>query len=387
MRKRLYGAILPVALWLFFGVVFAAAQDMKSLVKELFPTPSSTGNEEALTAKIEQSLPKSAVKEKDPMGSLYARWGKGEPRLAVLTALDEYGYIVSGINPDGYLRLDRAVQPPHPLFDSYLLGHPVMISTQKGLLQGIVSQPAMHLLTRERREELSKSFSLDLVFLDIGTRSEEEARAKGVEILDPVTFWPDLSELANDRWAGHALGLKTECAVLLSIAAELSRTKTSQEVVLGWMAQTKFPARGSRSAIGVVRAKRKLEPQAVIILNIVPAERDEKSPVLGKGPVLVQATDQPSKLKDIIEAAARAKNIQLQYRNEFESPLITRAKGVAVTGLDSSLMTHFLDISTEVVGLALPVKFPHTPVEVVDFKDVEALKNLLQGVLAARRAK
>jgi putative aminopeptidase FrvX len=371
MRKRLCEAILPVSLWLFFGIVFAAAQDMKSLVKELFPIPSSTGNEEALAAKIEQSLPKSAVKEKDPMGSLYARWGKGEPRLAVLAALDEYGYIVSGINPDGYLRLDRAVQPPHPFFDSYLLGHPVMISTQKGLLQGIVSQPAMHLLTRERREELSKSFSLDLVFLDIGTRSEEEVRAKGVEILDPVTFWPDLSELANDRWAGHALGLKTECAVLLSLAAELSRTKTSQEVVLGWMAQTKFPARGSRSALGAMRAKKELQPQKVLILDIVAADRGEKSPALGQGPVLVQGKEGASKLKDIIDAIAREKNIPMQ----------------SLAGVESTLMTPFLGDSTEVLILALPVKFPHTPVEVVDFKDVQALKDLVLSLIASGRAK
>lgn len=371
MRKRYTGAILPAALWLFIGAALAAAQDVKSLAKELFPIPSSTGNEEALAAKIEQSLPKSAVKEKDPMGSLYAGWGKGEPRLAVLTALDEHGYIVSGITPDGYLRLDRAVQPPHPLFDSYLLGHPVMISTQKGLLQGIVSQPAMHLLTRERREELAKSFSLDLVFLDIGTRSEEEARAKGVEILDPGTFWPDLSELANDRWAGHALGLKTECAVLLSIAAELSRMKPSHDVTLGWMAQTKFPARGSRSALGAMRAKKKLQPQKVLILDIVAADRGEKSPALGKGPVLVEGKGGASKLKDIIDTIAREKNIPVQ----------------TMTGIESNLMTPFIGDPAEAIILALPVKFPHTPVEVVDFKDVQALKDLVFSLIASGRAK
>jgi putative aminopeptidase FrvX len=363
--------VLFVAFFLALGAGFAAAQDLKSRIKELYPIPSSTGNEEALAAKIEQSLPKNGVKEKDAMGSLFARWGKGEPRLAVLTALDEIGYIVSGITSDGYLRLDRAVQPPHPLFDSYLLGHPVMISTQKGLLQGIISQPAMHFLTRERREELSKNFSLDFVYLDVGVRSEEEARAKGIEILDPVTFWPDLSQLANDRWAGHALGLKTGCAVLLNVAAELGGMKLSQEVVLGWMAQTKFPARGTRSALGAMRAKNKFQPQNVLILDIVAADRGEKSPVFGKGPVLVQAKEGTSKLKDIVQAIAREKNIPLQ----------------SVTGTESTLMTPFLGDSTEALILALPVKFPQTPVEVVDFKDVQALEDLILGVLGSGRAR
>ncbi len=368
--KRLQMAWLA-AFWLSIGAALAGAQDLKNLVKELYPIPSSTGNEEALAAKIEQTLPKSAVRDKDPMGSLYARWGNGEPRLALLAALDEYGFIVSGITSDGYLRMDRTVQPPHPLFDSYLLGHPVVISTGKGLLQGVVTQPAMHLLTRERREELARSFSLDLVYLDIGTRSEQEVRAKGVEILDPVTFWPDLSQLANDRWAGHSLGLKMDCAVLAALAAELSPANISQEVVLGWLAQTKFPARGSRSAIGAIRAKNNLKPQKVVILDIAAAERDEKSPALGKGPVLAQAKEGASKLKDVIEAIAREKNIPLQ----------------SMTGAESAMIAPFLGDSTEVLILALPVKFPHTPVEVVDFKDVQALKDLVLGLLASGRAK
>jgi len=371
MKKKRSQTILLVTLWLFVGAVFVAAQDIQSLVREIFPIPSATGNENALAAKIELSLPKSVPKEKDPLGSLYVRLGKGEPRLAVLAALDEYGYIVSGITSDGYLRLDRAVTAPHPLFDSYLLGHPVVVSTANGLLEGIVSQPAMHLLTRERRDELARNFSLDLVYLDIGTRSEEEVRAKGVEILDPVTFWPDLSELANQRWAGHALGQKTGCAVLLSLAGETSASKFAQETTLGWLAQTKFPARGTRTALGAMRVKRKFLPQQVIILDMVPAERGEKSPALGKGPVLVQAKEGPSKLKDQIEATARKMNIPLQY----------------LTGVESSVMAPFLGDSTEVVGLALPVKFPHTPVEVVDFKDAQALKKLLQGTLVSGRAK
>lgn len=371
MKKNLRLAILPAVLWLFVGAASLAAQDLKSLVREIFPIPSSTGNEEALAVKILQSLPKSAAPEKDAMDSLYMRRGNGQPKLAVLAALDEIGFIVSGITPDGYLRLDRAVPAPHPLFDSYLLGHPVMISTANGLVQGIISQPAMHLLTRDRREELARNFSLDLVYLDVGARSEEEVRSKGVEILDPVTFWPDLSELANNKWAGHALGQKTGCAVLLSLAAEISALKLPQETTLGWLAQTKFPARGTRSALGALRAKRKLQPQNVIVLDTAPAERGEKSPVLGKGPVLIQSKEGLSKLKDLIEAVARQKNISLQY----------------LTGVESSLVTPFQGDSADVLALALPVKFPHTPVEVVDFNDVLALKNLVLGALASGRAK
>jgi putative aminopeptidase FrvX len=288
--------------------------------------------------------------------------------------LDEYGWFVSGFTADGFLRLDRSAQP-HPNYDSYLLGHPVVISTQKGLLYGIVVQPAMHLLTRERREEL-RSFTLDLVYVDIGVHSEDEARKKGVERLDAVTLWPDLSVLAGDKWAGPSLGQKTSCALLLGLADDLGKAKLSQEVTLSWLAQTKFPARSTgagapRSALGSVRARKTLQPKFAIAIDGIPADRGERSPVFGKGPALVLPRDGAPKLKEAVEAAARDAKISIQI----------------VSGADSTLLNGLAGDGTEAVLLALPVKFGQTPAEVVDLKDAQALKALLLQLLQSGRVK
>jgi putative aminopeptidase FrvX len=370
MDKKKIFFVFAAAFFLFLMNANAASVEIKDLLRDIMSVPSATGNEELLGAKILSYLPKEAA-EKDNLGSIYGRFGQGGPKLAILAPLDEYGWFVSSITPDGYLRLDRSAQP-HPNFDGYLLGHPVIISTQKGLLYGVVAQPAMHLLSRERREEL-RDFSLDLAYVDIGVRSEGDARSKGVEILDPVTLWPDLSVLANDRWAGPSLAQKASAALLLRLADEMTRMKLPQETVLAWMAQTKFPARsgGARSALGALRASRTLQPNKAIIVDGIPADRGEKSPELGKGPVIVLPKEGGLKLKEVVETIAREQKIPLQYPADIESTLLN---GLAGAG-------------TDVLMLALPVKFAQTPSEVVDLKDVEALERLLLQLLQSGRVK
>ena len=352
----------------------APSIDLKDLIREALSIPSTTGNEELLAAKILSHLPKTGI-EKDNLGSVYAKFGQGGAKLAICAPLDEYGWFVSGFTADGFLRLDRTAQP-HPNYDGYLLGQPVVISTQKGLQSGIVVQPSMHLITRERREEL-RNFTLDMAYVDIGVRSEEEARAKGVERLDPVTLWPDLSVLAGGQWAGPSLGLKTSAALLLNLADELGQAKPSQEITLGWLAQTKWNARASgagapRGALGSARTRKVLQPRFAVLVDGIPADRGEHGAAFGKGPVLVLPRDGSAKLREAVEAAGREVKVELQ---------------IVAAGPDSTLLNGLAGEGTEAVLLALPVKFAQTPSEVVDLKDAQALKAVLLQLVRSGRVK
>jgi putative aminopeptidase FrvX len=364
-KKRTAFAFL---LWLIVTAsAFAADLDLKTLVKEVFEIPAVTGNEEMLAAKIRQTLPKSLFIETDNLGSVYARAGKKDGGIAVLAPLDEFGWFVSGITTDGYLRLDRAAIPPYSLYDSFLLGHAVVISTKAGFQNGVIAQPAMHLLTRERRDELQKNFSLDFVFVDIGARAEEEVTARGIEYLDPVTFRPDLVMLANDQLAGPSLGQKAVCAALAVAAGEVGGAENPGPAHFAWMAQSRFVARGAgvRASLGAARAQNKLQPKTVLLLDILAADTGEKSPLVGNGPVLWQVKDVPSRLGEALASAAREKGIALQDQAGGESPLLTpfQAEGI------------------DMVGLALPVKFSQTPSEVVSLKDIQALVDLVAAVI------
>ena len=258
----------------------AGAADLKSLTKELFAVPSTTGNEEMLAAKIRGELPKGLAVEADGLGTIAVRIGGGAGPTLVIAALDGYGHMVSGITPEGYLTLDRPVAPPHARFDAYLLGQPVIVSTAKGPVRGVVSQPALHLLTPERRKTLVEGFSLENAFVDIGVRSEAEARAKGVEILDAVTYPAVLTELAGGRWAGPHLGLKAVAAVLVSLAGDMAGNGPAEGTIVAWAAQTKFAARGrgARPAVGAVRAKSTWQPRRTVVVGLVAAGKGEAGP-------------------------------------------------------------------------------------------------------------
>jgi len=343
--------------------LLAAEADLKAHIRTLSAIPAVTGSEDRMAVKIREMLSGRLNVETDNLGSIYARSGKGEPGLSVLAPLDEFGWFVSGVTADGYLRLDRAAAPPHALFDSFLMGHAVVISTRSGLQNGVVAQPAMHLLTRERRDELQKGISLDLVYVDVGARSEEEVKDKGIEHLDAVSFRPDLVTLANDLLSGPGLGHKAICAALAMAAEKTAAARTTPAAYFIWMAQSRFNLRGggARVSLGATRAQMRLKPKTVLLLEILAADRGDGTPSVGKGPVVWEPQEKLSRLRAALEKMAGERGIALQHQTGGESPLLR----------------PFLATESDALILALPVKFNQTPSEVVSLRDVQSLVELV----------
>ena len=228
----------------------------------------------------------------------------------------------------------------------------------------------MHVLGAEMRDRIAKGVTLDMIYVDVGVRSEAEARAKGIEILDPVTFSQDLASLANGRMAGTALGLKANVAVLTDLARAAAEGNVPQTTAFGWMVQTRLAARGSRSALGAALAKAKLAPKAAIVLGTIAADRGEKSPGLGKGPVVIQAKEGPMKLREAVEAAA----------GQGDRPSVPDGRrGDGSSG--RSWPTARRPSSSP-----FPVKFAGTPSEVVDGRDIQALFDLVSDIIRTREA-
>lgn len=365
MAQRIRRTLVLFAAMSALAAAAAFAADLKNLVRDLHAVPSTTGNEEMLAAKVRASLPMGLTIEEDGLGTISVRLaGAGGPTL-VLAGLDGYGHMVSGIAPDGHLMVDRPVAPPHARFDAYLLGQPVVVSTARGPVPGIVAQPALHLLTQERRRLLVDGFSLETAFVDIGARSEREARAKGVELLDPVTYPAVITELAGEKWSGPSLGSKAVAAALADAVSAPRRAAGGGEVIVAWAAQTKFAARGrgARPPLGAVRARAKWQPRRAVLVDVVAAEKGDAGPVLGRGPVLVQTGTSP--LAQTLTALAAAEGLPLQSPTTGGSPLAL----------------PFSDPPSEAVTLALPVRYLNTPSETISLQDLQALRDLLAAFL------
>jgi putative aminopeptidase FrvX len=369
MSHRVIKNSLAFAALLVLGGA-ARAADLRTLVKELFAVPSTTGHEERMAARIRGLLPGGMAVETVGLGTVAVRLAGAPGPTLILTGLDGYGHMVSGITPEGTLTLDRPVPAPNGRFDAYLLGQPVVISTSRGPVSGLVAQPAMHLLTPERRKALVEGFTLETAYVDIGVRSEREARAKGVAFLDPVTYPAVLTELAGEKWAGPGLGQKAVAAVLVDVANEVSERSGGEETVIAWAAQTKLAARGrgARPPLGAAQAMAFWRPRRAILVDVMAAGKDGAFPVPGKGPAIVRAWDEgPQDLPLSLEGPAAAAGIPFQSQ----------------VGPGSPLQIPFTGLAYRYLTVALPVEFLDTPSEIVSLKDVEALRDLLVRFLLA----
>ncbi len=363
---------IGLGLFLFTLVSFGEEINLEKLMETLFLVPSPTGYEEPLVETIKGFLSGRPDIKRDNLGSLYISWGKNGGGPVVCAPMDEAGYFISGIKSEGYLTLDRSVYLP-PLADSFHRGHPMVIWAKKGPVEGVWAVPSVHILSADMQKKMEGTPPLEMALLDIGAASEEEARAKGVEILDAVTPLREITHLAGAKIAGHALGSKACAAVLLDLVLTLRNSRIPGAAFV-WMAQTKFMARRSRPpiAMGALRTSREIGSKTVIVVDVFPCDLESQRGIRpGQGPVLVYKADQVNKMVNKIKDLAQTRGLSIQDAQDYHSPIIH----------------PFLETHEEVTGLFIPVRFPFAPSEVVDFKDVESLKSLLSEVFQEERSR
>ncbi|HLK52941.1 MAG TPA: hypothetical protein VKU42_05760, partial [Candidatus Angelobacter sp.] len=90
-------------------------------LRELVETPAVSGYEQSVGKKIVarlKAMPQKYETKTDNMGNITVTVGSGEPKRLVVAPIDEPGFVVSGITPEGYLTLQRLPQGGNlPLFN------------------------------------------------------------------------------------------------------------------------------------------------------------------------------------------------------------------------------------------------------------------------------
>src|ERR1700690_4081842 len=122
-----------------------AAQSNVDLAR-ISKIPAVSGHEEALSKALVVALKDFAPKT-DNLGNVYVTIGSGAPHRLIATAIDEPGYVVSEITPDGYLRMQRLPQAaPNAVFDILNFAQPVWVVTRNGKqVPGVFAGLSVHL--------------------------------------------------------------------------------------------------------------------------------------------------------------------------------------------------------------------------------------------------
>jgi putative aminopeptidase FrvX len=350
-RKRLYNS----------GV------DLLQTLTRLIEAPGVSGSEERVAAVVESELQRLGYStsqiEHDYIGNRWLRvGGKGDVQRLLVAHMDEIGLRVTAIRPDGICRVVAVGGIDPQLWE----GTPVVVHTQSGDVSGCIAPVSLHVTQRSNMGPGSR-LKIEELLLDVGTSSEAETRALGIDILDSVTWPKQLTSLAHDLVQARSLDDRFGCAALLALAERLRDTPPAVPTILAWAVQEELGLRGARVLAQAFSYCR--EVIAVDSFTVGTGPRDNKqfdSVQLGDGPA-IRAFDATTMLPEASFRAALARAEQIGVPLQY---------GFMQGGNDASV---FEPSGARVLGLGVPLAYSHSNVERIHLGDLAQLFELLTG--------
>jgi endoglucanase len=218
-------------------------------------------------------------------------------------------------------------------------------------------------------EDRKKAVELKGLHVDIGVRDGEEARAL-VRAGDPIVITAEPVELRGNRIISRSLDNRLGIYVALEVARRVSEAGGGGGPVAGVAAvQEEIGAHGARAmAYG-------LQPDLAVVVDVTHAtdapgvdanELGEHE--LGSGPVITRGAVVSRPLNDLLDEAAEATGIATT----------TEAAGSSTrTDADS---IHFSRTGVPTAVVSIPLRYMHSPVELVELADVEATIALIAAM-------
>ena len=338
-------------------------------LKSLLTAPGLTGYEVPVAGLIENEW-RPLVDEisRSPIGSLHAlKKGKNSdekrPSILIATHMDAIGLMVTQI-VDGLLRITQIGG-----IDARVLpGTPVMVygtaSGQTEEFYGIVVQPPTRLLPASLSDA---PVGINYLLVDIGL-SHRQVLQK-IRVGDVISFATTPMELAGDVISGHSLDNRASVVALTVALQQLQGTAHVWDVWAVATAQEEETLGGaSTSAFG-------LRPDLAIAVDVTfakgPGANDWQTFPLGKGPTIALGPNiHPfvhKKLKELAEKLEIPHAVEVLPRH---------------SGTDGfALQVSAEGVPTAVIGL--PLRYMHTPVEMVAYKDIQRTGRLIAEFVAA----
>ncbi|PYU12680.1 MAG: peptidase M42, partial [Acidobacteria bacterium] len=221
----------------------STAQTPMMDVSRLAQIPAVSGYEQTLIEEIRTQL-RSLSPKTDNLGNLWISFGSGSPHRLLATSVDEPGYVVSEITPDGFLRVQRLPQAaPNPVFDTLHFAQPIWVMTRSGKkVSGVFAGLSVHL--QPARVNPPKMNHPDEMYVDIGAATADEVRAAGVDLLDPIALQRKWFPVGQSGEAGPATGDRFGCAALLQLLERMKDSKAKGTATIAFVTQQWAGSRG-----------------------------------------------------------------------------------------------------------------------------------------------
>jgi endoglucanase len=280
-------------------------------------------------------------------------------RLLVMGHIDEIGLIVTHIDDEGYLWFGSVGG-----WDAQILvGQRVVLDTRDGQVKGVVGKKPIHLLREDDRKKVAEIRDLHI---DIGAKDGADARER-VRIGDVAVIDADPVELPNGRLASRALDNRLGSFVALEAARLVAEGGGAEwELAAVAVAQEEITFGGSRTSAFA------LEPDAAIVVDVTHATdapgievKEIGKHALGSGPVLSRGSTLHPQLFELLYETAEREKI----------PFTVEATARA-TGTDADAV-HVSRAGVPTALVSIPIRYMHSPVELVQLGDVHACARLI----------
>jgi putative aminopeptidase FrvX len=334
------------------------------LLQTLLTTPGPSGHEGDAAAAWRAAAEAFADVSADDLGSSVARVSgtAGGPLLAVVGHIDEIGVHVSHIDDDGFLRVGT-VGGWDPII---LVGQRVTLVTREGPIPGVIGKKPIHLMKDEDRKKVPE---LKDLHIDIGARDGDDARAR-VRIGDVAVIAGEPVELPNGRICSRALDNRVGCYVALEAARLVAEAGGAPGDVAAVAAvQEEITFAGARTTAFSLAPDLAIAVDVTFATDQPDVELGEltKHP-LGSGPSLTRGSTIHPRLFELLHETAEAEGI----------PFTVAATGHA-TGTDADAI-HLARAGIPTALVSIPLRYMHSPVEVVELDDVENAAKLIAAV-------
>lgn len=298
----------------------------------------------------------------DTLGNLIAtRRGSGPLTLMIDAHMDEIGFMVNYIEPNGFLRFttiggwDPRIIPSHSM---------TVMAGDGSQIKGVVGVPPPHITPPADRERPHK---LEDLFIDIGAANAEAVAEMGIRIGSPAVIAYPFETLSDNIVRGKALDDRAGCAVLVKTLEALQGEDLDLTVVANFAVAEEVGLRGAQTAAYQIDPDIALAIEGTIAAD-TPGTVARKQPTgFGKGAaisVLDNSMIGNPRMVNALTSIADAEGINWQYKvpspGGTDAGAIHRNRGGVLAGV-----------------VSVPCRYIHSPLSMMRLDDFENVVRLV----------
>jgi len=279
----------------------------------------------------------------------------GAPQVLVDAHLDEIGFVVTGTK-GAFLTL-----APLGNIDSRLLPGAELRLLSDPPRSGVIACLPPHMLSPEA---MKQGIALEDLALDLGLT---EGEAKAIPLGTPVVYNTTPIPMGDRLFCGKALDNRVSVATILFTLDRFMDKLGQVDLTILFSAQEELGCRGAKPALF------SSNPDYCIVLDVTFGRTPEADPIrtfpLGGGPVIGIGPILDRGLSERLKHLAKVGDIPYQIEVLPGHTNTSADMGqVSQTGIPTAL-------------ISLPLKYMHTPREIVSLGDIESVASLLAALI------